>query len=83
MVSFWLDNPNILLNKNYIVELWPNNDFDLERKSIRNNIGANGLTVVINTLFQLITVPILLTNWGVELYGDWLILISLTAYFAM
>ena len=32
MVSFWLDNPNILLNKNYIVELWPNNDFDLERK---------------------------------------------------
>jgi len=32
MVSFWLDNPNILLNKNYITELWPNNDFDLERK---------------------------------------------------
>ena len=32
MVSFWLDNPNILLNKNYITELWPNSDFDLERK---------------------------------------------------
>uniref|UniRef100_A0A6C0JCA2 Minor capsid protein P9 transmembrane helices domain-containing protein n=1 Tax=viral metagenome TaxID=1070528 RepID=A0A6C0JCA2_9ZZZZ len=32
MVSFWLDNPNVLLNKNYITELWPNNDFDLERK---------------------------------------------------
>jgi len=32
MVSFWLDNPNVLLNKNYITELWPSNDFDLERK---------------------------------------------------
>ena len=52
-------------------------------KSIRNNIGANSLTVLINILFQLISIPILLTNWGVELYGDWLILISLTSYFAM
>ena len=52
-------------------------------KSIRNNIGANSLTVIINIFFQLISVPILLTNWGVDLYGDWLILISLTSFFAM
>ena len=32
MTNFWLENPNILLNKNYISEIWPNNDFDLARK---------------------------------------------------
>jgi len=32
MVSFWLENPNALLNKNYITEVWPNSDFDLGRK---------------------------------------------------
>lgn len=52
-------------------------------KSIRNNIGANGLNVVLNTVFQLISVPIFLNFWGVNLYGEWLVLISLTAYFSM
>jgi len=32
MTNFWLENPNILLNKNYITEIWPNSDFDLARK---------------------------------------------------
>ena len=32
MVSFWLENPNALLNKNYITEIWPNSDFNLARK---------------------------------------------------
>jgi hypothetical protein len=32
MSMFWLENPNILLNKNYLTEIWPNNDFDLARK---------------------------------------------------
>ena len=32
MVSFWLENPNALLNKNYITEVWPNSDFNLGRK---------------------------------------------------
>jgi len=32
MVSFWLENPNTLLNKNYVTEIWPSNDFDLARK---------------------------------------------------
>ncbi|MBU94022.1 MAG: hypothetical protein CL669_00305 [Balneola sp.] len=30
--SFWLDNPNVLLNKNQITEIWPQNNFDLARK---------------------------------------------------
>ena len=32
MVSFWLENPNTLLNKNYITEIWPDSDFNLARK---------------------------------------------------
>ena len=32
MSEFWLTNPNILLNKNNIMELWPDNNFDLARK---------------------------------------------------
>ena len=30
--SFWLDNPNVLLNKNHITEIWPQDNFDLDRK---------------------------------------------------
>ena len=30
--SFWLDNPNVLLNKNQITEIWPQDNFDLARK---------------------------------------------------
>lgn len=32
MVSFWLENPNILLNKKHITDIWPNNDFGLAQK---------------------------------------------------
>ena len=30
--SFWLDNPNVLLNKNQITEIWPQDNFSLDRK---------------------------------------------------
>ena len=30
--SFWLDNPNVLLNKNHLTEIWPQDNFDLARK---------------------------------------------------
>lgn len=52
-------------------------------KAIRDNLGANGLTVLFNTVFQFVSVPIFLAYWGVNLYGDWLVLASLTSYFAM
>ena len=32
MTSFWLNDPNILLNRNHIAEIWPNSEFDLARK---------------------------------------------------
>jgi hypothetical protein len=30
--NFWLENPNVLLNKNYLTEIWPQDNFDLNRK---------------------------------------------------
>jgi hypothetical protein len=32
MVSFWLENPNILLNKKHITDIWPNSEFGLAQK---------------------------------------------------
>lgn len=32
MPQFWLENPNVLLNKNYISEIWPRSDFGLAQK---------------------------------------------------
>jgi hypothetical protein len=31
-IKFWLDDPSIILKKNYISELWPNNTMTIERK---------------------------------------------------
>ncbi len=52
-------------------------------KTIIKNLGANSLAVIINLLFQLIAVPIFLKFWGVDLYGEWLVLTSITAYFSV
>ena len=45
MVNFWLNEPNILLNKNHITELWPNNEYDLARK-----LNAITRTIIILTI---------------------------------
>lgn len=34
-------------------------------------------------LFRLLSVPVFLKFWGVELYGEWIVLSALTAYFQM
>ena len=45
MTKFWLNDPNILLNKSYIIELWPNDKFDLARK-----LNAMTRTIIILTI---------------------------------
>lgn len=52
-------------------------------KALLQNIGANSLTMGIMTVFQLLSVPIFIKYWGVELYGEWIVLNTLTAYFQM
>ena len=51
--------------------------------SIFKNVFANSLTMVTMLFFQLISVPVFLKFWGVERYGEWITLNTLTAYFQM
>jgi O-antigen/teichoic acid export membrane protein len=43
------------------------------------NLGGVGLTLVI----QLVSVPVLLTAWGVPAYGEWLVLSAIPTYVAL
>lgn len=47
------------------------------------SFGANVYGQVITVCTQLIGVPILLHYWGVQLYGEWLILSAIPAYLSM
>lgn len=52
-------------------------------KSIIKNIGAHSLSTVINAVFQLLSVPLFLKYWGVDLYADWIVLTAITSYLNM
>ena len=32
MDTFWLNDPTILLNKHYLLEIWPDSELSMERK---------------------------------------------------
>ena len=46
-------------------------------------MGANFLAQLINLASRLILVPLFLGAWGVEVYGEWLLLSSLAAYVSL
>ncbi len=46
-------------------------------------LGANSLGQIITAIIQVVSVPLFLKFWGIELYGEWLILSAIPAYFAM
>ncbi len=50
---------------------------------ILKNFGANSFSVLINIVFQVVTIPIFIKYWGVDMYGEWLILTAAAAYFSM
>ncbi len=54
----------------------------LKAKVIRN-IGANAYGQIITVTIQLASVPLFLHYWGVELYGEWLILSAIPAYLSL
>jgi len=45
--------------------------------------GAQSYGTLVNIIDKLATVPLFLFFWGVELYGEWLILRAVPAYFAI
>lgn len=52
-------------------------------KSIIKNLFANSFLVLINIIFQLISVPIFIKFWGIGLYGEWIVLSAISVYFSM
>lgn len=55
----------------------------INKKAIRKNIGAHGFFLLFNSVYQVILIPILLSNWGVDFLGNWLVLMSFASYLAM
>ena len=53
------------------------------KTKIKRNLGANAYGQAITILIQLVSVPLFLHYWGVELYGEWLILSAIPAYLAL
>lgn len=53
------------------------------RSRLKKGLSAQAYAQIVNILIQLATVPLLITAWGVELYGAWLILTAIPVYLAM
>jgi len=53
------------------------------RSRLLKGLGANAFGQLASIVIQVISVPVFLQAWGVELYGEWLILSTVPAYFAM
>ena len=53
------------------------------RSRLKKGLSAQAYAQIVNVLIQLATVPLLITAWGVELYGAWLILTAIPVYLAM
>ncbi|WP_152555834.1 lipopolysaccharide biosynthesis protein [Ferriphaselus sp. R-1] len=54
----------------------------LKAKLIRN-LGANAYGQFVTIVIQLASVPLFLRYWGIELYGEWLILSAIPAYLSL
>lgn len=50
------------------------------RARLAKGLGAQGIGQGVNILIQLLSVPLLLGAWGVDLYGEWLILAAIPVY---
>lgn len=53
------------------------------RKRLISAISGNVLIQGINAVIQVLGIPILLKYWGVNYYGEWLILFTIPSYIAM
>lgn len=53
------------------------------KQRILRGVGANALGQGVNVLVQLVGLPVFLAVWGVEKYGEWLVLSSLAAFLSM
>ena len=52
-------------------------------RRILHGLGANAYGQLVVIVIQLAGVPILLRAWGMQLYGEWLILAAIATYLSM
>jgi hypothetical protein len=52
-------------------------------RRIKHGFGANVYGQMVIVIIQLAGVPILLSAWGTQVYGEWLILASIPTYLSM
>jgi len=50
---------------------------------LMRGVGAHGFLTAVRLVEQVLSVPVLLLAWGVETYGEWLMLTAFTAYFVL
>ena len=53
------------------------------RGRLKNGIGAQGFSQVVQIFIRLAEVPLLLSFWGTQLYGEWLMLSAIPAYLSI
>jgi O-antigen/teichoic acid export membrane protein len=53
------------------------------RNRILRGVGANAFGNLVGIVIQLASVPVFLHCWGVQIYGEWLILSALPGYFLL
>jgi O-antigen/teichoic acid export membrane protein len=53
------------------------------KKRILASLSSNFLGQVITIFIQLVSIPILISEWGTQYYGEWMALFALPSYIAM
>lgn len=53
------------------------------RKRVFRGLAGQGFSQAVTIAIQLVSLPIFLAYWGVELYGEWLILTAIPSYLLM
>jgi O-antigen/teichoic acid export membrane protein len=52
-------------------------------KRLLKGLGANAFGQFLTVVIQIVSVPLFIRMWGVDLYGEWLILMSIPTYLAL
>jgi O-antigen/teichoic acid export membrane protein len=50
---------------------------------ILRGVGANGFSQLVTIFYQLLSIPVLTSSWGIDLYGIWLAISAIPAYLSM
>lgn len=53
------------------------------KSKLMRNLGANAYGQLVTIIIQLASVPLFIHYWGIELYGEWLILSAIPAYLSL